>query len=414
MARSLIGTKKQDEFIQLCGDPFHITADSIVKMFAYTKSGNGIRFNPDDIIAIGPKDSPFVVENGETTVGIYIANKFLFEDLAIFGYINKTLNAKAFKKIDDELAKALEEGDVTREQVGTYIDKCQYLFGGPLAHIINTSLTSTLMVLPPSAKKLREKLFKEHEAELAANDPEVAHEIEVAVVDEALREMRKTNDPALALYDSGCGIDPYNNYRTMFVMKGAIADNTGLSPTGYKIVKSNYNDGISKDDVPLIADTLVKSAYFRGVATQDSGAAAKSYNAISQRIRLQDRGSFCHTTRTNTVEITEGNKNKYVYRYIKTSAKEPVMLTLQNIDGYVGKTVDMYSPLHCKAHDPEYCSICVGDRPYRIGVKNVGLTFSIITGSTMNAALKVMHNTSVELYRISINDIVKYMNHPLV
>lgn len=413
MARIIYDTKKQEEFFQILGDPPKFTADTFVKLFAYTKKGNGIRFYTDDIIKIGPEHSPFVTPGTITTIGIYMANKFLFEDMKVFGYINKTLSDKTLGKIDKEIAAAVKEGDLTREQVGVYIDKCQYLFGGVLAHIINTSITSTLITLPPSAKKLRAKLMDENKERLDANDPEISAMIENAVVDEALKEMRKTGDPAIALYDSGTGVDVYNNYRTMFVMKGAIADNTGMFPTGYKIIKSNYDDGITKEDVPLIADSLVRSSYLRGVATQDSGASSKGYNAINQRIVLMERGSFCHTTQTQAIEITEKNKSDYVYRFIKTSAKEPVMLTLDSIDQYVGKVVHMYTARHCKSKDPGYCNICVGDSPYRIGVKNVGLTFSIIMGATMNASLKAMHKTKVELYKLTPDDLTRFMDHPL-
>lgn len=413
MARVLTAAQTT-EFFDIIGNPPVFDVNCFVKLFAYSKKAGGIRFNTDDIITIGPEQSEFVKLNSQTTCGIYVLNKFLIEPLRIFGYLNVQLNGKMIGKINDQLDIALREGDITTQQRAEFIDRYQYLFGGPLAHIINTSLSHTVLSLPKGAKKLRADLFKEKAKELAANDPEASAEIENKVVDLALEEIRKTGDPAISLYDAGSGVDPYNNYRTMFVMKGAIIDNTGESPTGYKIVKSNYDDGITKDDMPLIADSLVRSAYMRGVATQDSGAETKTYNTVSQRVRLQKHGSFCHTKETIQVEITEKNKDRYVYRYIKTNAEKPVELTYDNIDSYIGKTVNMYSPLHCKAKDPEYCNICAGERPYIIGLRNVGLTFSVMTGATMNAALKAMHKTKVEIYHVSINDITKYMNHPLV
>ena len=409
----ILNEKQTREFFDIIGDPPKFDTDCFVKLFAYTKK-NGIRFHPDDVIKIGPEQSKFVKQNSETNLGIYIFNKFMIEELECFGYINHELNGKFLGKIRSAMSKALRNGDITPQQFATYIDKYQYLFGGNLAHIINTSLSSTVLTLPPSAKKLRSELFKQYEKELAANDPEVSAMIENKVVDEALKEMRKTGDPSLAIYDAGSGVDPYNNYRTMFVMKGAIVDNTGESPTGYKIVKSNYDDGITKEDMPIIADSLVRSAYMRGVATQDSGFETKTYNTINQRIHLQPKGSFCGTKDTEPVEITENNKDNYIYRYIKTSAEKPVLLTDENINSYVGKVVHMYTPLHCKAKDPEYCNICVGDRPFIIGIRNVGLTFSVITGATMNAALKVMHKTKVEIYNITVDDITKYMDRPLI
>lgn len=412
MAR-ILTDKQRDEFMEIFGSPFHADVTSLMKAFAYTKKAGKVRFYPDDIITIGPEHSPYVKNNAKTTCGCYVFNKVVIEELEIFGYLNVELTAKMVKKIQAQMDIAMQEGDLTPEKRAGFIDHYQWLFGGPLSHVINPSLSSTILSLPNSAKQLRTKMFKEYAAELDAGDPEISAKIENAVVSAALEEMRKTDDPSVAIYDAGTGVDPYNNYRSMFVMKGAIQDNTGECPSGYKIVKSNYNEGITKEDVPIIADSLVRSSYMRGVVTQDSGFDTKVYNTANQHVRLQPRGSFCGTTQTVPIQITEQNKEKYVYRYIKTSAKNPVMLTYDTIDSYVGKEVQMYSPLRCKAKDPEYCNICAGDRPYLINLRNVGLTFSVISGATMNNALKAMHKTKVELYTITVDDIVKHMNHPI-
>ena len=70
----------------------------------------------------------------------------------------------------------------------------------------------------------------------------------------------------------------------------------------------------------------------------------------------------------------------------------------------------MRTPIHCKCKDPEYCSRCVGDRIYRIGVRNIGFTFLTISGSTLNASLKKKHDVSIKLYDITIDDVLKYVS----
>lgn len=408
MARYLT-EKQQQEFFQILGDPPQFNTTTFVKLFAYTKEANGIRFYPDDIITIGPEQSKFVKPGSKTTCGCYLINKFIIEQCEIFGYINTVFNAKTLDKINDAFSVALRDGSVSRDAYNEYVDRSEYLFGGPVAHLINPSISETLMTLPPNARSLRTKMMNERKEKLDNNDPEASAEIENAVVTEALKSMREKNDPAMAIFDCGSGADPYNNYRTMFVMKGAVADNTGESQTGYKVIRSNYADGVTKEDMPKIADTLVRSSYMSGVATQDSGADAKSYNTTNQRTALLPRGSFCGTKQTDKVKI----RDKDIYRYIKGPNGKPLMLTSENISKYIGKECEMYTPFHCKAKDPYYCSVCMGDNPYRIGVKNIGLTFNIITGSTMNAALKTKHKVKVELYPISVDDIMKYTNDPL-
>lgn len=415
MKSRILTEKQRKEFFDILGNPPSFTTDVFVKLFAYTKEGNGIRFYTDDIITIGPEDYPGVKPGSKTRVGRFIVNKFIFEPLSdLFGYVNVELNNKSLGKLSKLIEDALRAGDLEPTRYHEIIDRRQYLFGGAIAHIINTSLSPTLLTLPPAAKKLRNDMIKERKERLDSNDPIASAEIENAVVTKALEEMRKTNDPAIGLYDAGAGIDPYNHFRTMFVMKGAIKDNTGESPTGYKIVKSNYDDGITKEDLAVIADSLVTSAHSRGVMTQDSGADSKTYNTLYQNIKIQPKGTFCGTKRTEQIQITEENKKKYLYRYIKTGATNPVMLSPENIDSYVGKTVNMYTPIYCQAHDPEYCSICSGESLVNEGIKYIGLTFSASTGAMMNAALKIMHDSRVKNYKVTIEDIMRYIDHPLV
>ena len=400
--------KQQYDALNYLGDIRNtLDANKISYMFARFKD-TGIRYYVTDIITIGPSESEFVKPGTKTTIGIYIANKFIYEGVKIFGYINKNLDKDLNEKIDKMLAKALLEYDISWDQYVDYIDRVQWLYGGPLALIINTSLSQTILSLPPKAKKRREELLKEHEAELKANDPQVATKIEHEVVDIALEEMRKTNDPSLSLFDSGCGIKPYNQYKTICVMKGAIQDNTGESPTGYKIVTSNYDTGITKEDMPKIADAVVTTAYSSGVETQFSGTNGKKYNALFQRIRVQDRNSDCGSTTYLSVPITKNNHDRYIYRWMKDGKNLHLILPGES-EALIGKTIEIRTPVHCHAKDPEYCAKCIGDRPYRVGIKNIGFTFMAVSGSTLNASLKKKHDVSLKFQHITEADILKYV-----
>lgn len=402
MARDIRGTKLQAELFELLGDFSNPTSHMFSDMFARHKDSPP-KYNPDDLIEIGPEQYTGIKPKSVTTVGIYIINKFLIEPLKVFGYINKTFNNKVWGKLEDTIADALMAKDISQEQVCEFVDRTQFLLGGPLAHIINPSISSTIINLPSSAKKMKKDLLEKNKEGIEANDPQVSSAIEKEVVSEALKVMHTSDDPSLSLFDSGA-IDPYNNYRTMFVMKGAISDNTGESPTGYKIVTSDYNEGITKEDMPKISDSLVTSAYSKGVATQDSGTLGKKYNAVFQRIKLQDANSDCKTKSYLKTIVTK----RHLYRYI-VEGEKLVLLTPDNIDKYVGKVCNMRSPIHCHAPDPQYCSKCVGERLYRIGVKNVGLTFNIVSGSTLNASMKKFHDISVKTHECTIDALMKYV-----
>lgn len=403
MPRDIRNTPLQTAYFEILGDLHNPTAPMFADLFAAHKDSPP-KYHVDDMIIIGPEQSPFVKENSTTTCGIYLFNKFILEPLRIFGYVNKPFGSKELGALEDGISDGLMQKDITPAQAAEYIDRLQFLLGGPLAHLINPSINPDIMTLPPQAAALKKKLLAENKAGIEANDPQTSSKIEKEVTKVAMDWMNERNDPSLSFFKSGA-IDPYNNYRTMFVMKGAVKDNTGESPTGYKIVTSEYDNGISKEDMPKIADTVVTSSYNSGVATQDSGYMGKKYNTILQRVKLMERGSDCKTPDTLQTVIT----NRHLYRYIMENGK-PVCLTPEVIDKYKGKVCKLRSPLHCHAKDPYYCNVCMGDRLYDIGVHNIGLTVSILSGATLNAALKTKHNVTVGTYTIKEEDILKYVN----
>ena len=403
MPRDIRNTPAQTAYFEALGDLHNPTAQMFAELFAAHKDSPP-KYHVDDMIIIGPEQSPFVKENSSTTCGIYLFNKFILEPLKIFGYVNKPFGKKELDALEDGISDGLMQKDLTTEQVAEFIDRLQFLLGGPLAHLINPSINPDIMTLPPQAAALKKKLLAENKAGIEANDRHRCSEIEKEVTKVAMDWMNERNDPSLSFFKSGA-IDPYNNYRTMFVMKGAVKDNTGESPTGYKIVTSEYDNGITQEDMPKIADTVVTSSYNSGVATQDSGYMGKKYNTILQRVKLLERGSDCKTPDTFQTVIT----NRHLYRYIMENGK-PICLTPEVIDKYKGKVCKLRSPLHCHAKDPYYCNICMGDRLYDIGVHNVGLTVSILSGATLNAALKTKHNVTVGTYTIKEEDILKYVN----
>ena len=89
---------------------------------------------------------------------------------------------------------------------------------------------------------------------------------------------------------------------------------------------------------------------------------------------LDDYGSDCGTKRTLDVKLTNTIKKDYMYRYIVTDNGSLVLLTPENMDKYIGKTVKMRSPMMCVGE--KICNHCAGDLFYKLGIKNAGLTAS--------------------------------------
>jgi hypothetical protein len=50
--------------------------------------------------------------------------------------------------------------------------------------------------------------------------------------------------------------------------------------------------------------------------------------------------------------------------------------------------------------------MCAGDLDYRLKITNVGLTVSDIGSEMLNAGMKGFHDSSVDLYKVNIDDLL--------
>ena len=70
------------------------------------------------------------------------------------------------------------------------------------------------------------------------------------------------------------------------------------------------------------------------------------------------------------------------------------LLTEENKDKYLNKTVNFRSPIGCLSE--KICSKCAGERYYKLGIENAGLTAGRISNGLMNANMKAFHITKVK------------------
>jgi len=180
---------------------------------------------------------------------------------------------------------------------------------------------------------------------------------------------------------------------------GAMAD--AADQDKYYISTNNLIEGMDKEDYPAYSDLVVKGSYDRGVQTQYGGYEGKKLSAAFQSTVLGDKGSDCGTNKTLRIEITEGNKNLFLYRYINTrGSKKLTELNSENIDNYIGKMVSMRSPLFCKADN--LCNKCAGNLYYQLKIKNVGLLFYKVGSRIMQLSMKAFHDSTIQLKEIEI------------
>lgn len=139
------------------------------------------------------------------------------------------------------------------------------------------------------------------------------------------------------------------------------------------------------------------------ILTRNGGYEAKKLAAAFQGIVFDEKGSDCGTKLTVKLLITESNKKLLTDRYIMENGRAK-LIDSSNIDGYVGKIVNLRSPMYCR--NGKYCSKCTGELYHKLGIKNVGLISNVIGTSMTTLALKAFHNSAIKLKEINYEDYI--------
>lgn len=378
-------------------DPNEINKTFLEGMFAGyhdRESGRFVEpnFKPTMKIKLTKAMYPYVKGEVDTTIGQLVMNRYLLERtgaIKYIGYWNKPLNKKSLESLNTEVNNLVINDQLTTKDLGNYIDSRDRL-GFWCAAFLSTSITPALLLPMDNVNKRKAELFKEKADKLNSDNPVEQIMANNDIEKELMSMVRKNleSDPGYDLYASGDGnLD--NNYKTINVMRGAVFDNAKKK---YSIVGNSLMNGITKYDIPAFANSVVAAAYPSAVGTAESGYLSKIIMALLQSESINpDPDSDCGTETTIPVAVTNRNKQYLLFRYIK-EGKSKKLTTLHNIDSYVGKTINLYSP-QCCCNDP-ICGKCAGKVFYNLGVTRIGLLSSQITQKMLNIKLKSKHDLS--------------------
>lgn len=331
-----------------------------------------------------------------TNCGLHIVNIFLYAPFKdITGYVDFELSAKNAKKIDALIDNALLENKITAEQYIQYLNDSAWL-----KFIINTevctSLTLKSMQELPEVEKAKREMVKKYKNELEAGDVPTASKMEKELLNIARDAMK--DDPSMELMDSGARGSFDASYKRAQVMNGPVYNS---SKGRYEIMTNSLAKGIDKNDIPALANTVVDSAYSKAISTGECGYLTKKLSAAFQSEVLDKPGSDCGTKGYNEIVLTNDNKDLYMYSYMIEGSKL-VRLDTSNVSKYIGKKIKFRSKQYCIGK--KSCNKCVGDLFYLLGVDNIGLTVPKVSGTLLNARMKVFHDPNVKLYEINIDE----------
>lgn len=335
-----------------------------------------------------------------TTIGIWIFNIFFlngFDFSHLFGgYVNKNVNKKLFGKINQELVYALAEDKIDVERYKQFLNYTQFFM--PYETILAPNHTEAILSCTRFIEKKKKELIEQNKEAIENGDVVVIEKIEKELLNYA-KELLK-DDPSLDVYESGGGGNFENNFKNMYVMKGAIRNPDPEAKKQFNIATSSFIDGVSADEYSLLANSLAAGPYSRSKKTEIGGHWEKLFGAAFQSIVLDPPGSDCGTNKYITIELTESNLPEFMYNYIIKSNGELEELTSDNADKYIGKKVKMRFSIFCKSKTG-LCNKCMGNFFYRRGGRNVGLATIQIPSTLKLRAMKAFHDSTISTVEIN-------------
>jgi hypothetical protein len=358
------------------------------------------RFNTFDTFTL-PKGKLFNAEAVETTVGRYVFNMYVIPEpyLKKFGYQNVVYNTDNIGDMEEKMSYMIIQDEMSTREFAGYLDRAEWLTMGT-AYFLSPTMDYDINVPLPEVIKRREELFRKYADEIKKGDPNVADLIEKELLDLAKKILKEKGSEAYDFFDSG-EFSFSNNYKKTSIFAGALENPYTKK---LEILRSNYIDGISKDEFHHFANLTIVGGYSRNVETQKGGYETKKINNAVQGVVLGEPGSDCKTTQFMKVTITDKQKKMFLHRYVLDGGKL-VLTDEKNIKSYVGKEVQMRSPLFCKSD--QICSKCAGELFYKLGMRNAGLLSTTMSGSLMNMSMKKFHNTSIKFDKINVDNFIK-------
>lgn len=387
-----------EEILNLTEDD--ITSSYIIELFGEFNGKN--RYKPNDILEVpigtygieGNKNTNKFI----TTIGKWLFNKLMIEKelFNVFKYVNDSITKKQFDRMNKTISYAVMEDKCSMEAMKHFLLKTQVIMSTVSA--LSPSYTIDMLTSVAKITEKKNELLKKYAKEIEENNEIVANAIEKELLDYAKKEIGE--DEAMDLYNSGASGSFDNNFKNMFVMRGAVPNNDP-SKGGFTIVTSNFMEGIKKEEYATMADSLAAGPVARAVKTQLGGYDEKLFGSAFQHVIADPEGSDCETKKHVKVYLDDSNIDEWMYSYIIEGSKL-VELTSDVKDKYIGKTVKFRFSSMCESKTG-ICNKCLGNLFYRLGIKNIGMATPKIPSVLKQKSMKLFHNSQLKLHTIDVN-----------
>ena len=403
----ILSEEKKKELLSMKKDD--ITLDSLAKDFGCTTSSTKDkkdaftirepRFNLRDKVILQANEY-INKKQIETTVGKILFNKLFVEDTEIVnllpdGFYNVEVDAKKMKAFSKIVATGVMSGKIKLIPTATDFLKAWEFWGLGAVAIFAPSYSMKTINPIPKVEKMKEDLLEGIDKNLIGD----LTAVEDKLVETAKEELQ--GDPGYFMFASGARGSFGNDYKNMALSIGAIENPI---TKGYDFMKSNYMQGIRKEDIPAAANSVVNGEYPKAIETAKGGYMTKQFFAVFQSIVLDDLGSDCGAKYGLPVTLTKDNLEDYVDQYIM-DGNNLVLITNDLPSKYMNHEVMIRSPMYCLGKE-KLCSKCAGLRYYKLGMTDAGMASFRLAGKLANASLKKRHSLKIETDHIDPNNLL--------
>ncbi len=360
----------------------------------------GALFSIGEPITVKKGEILNIKEDTQTTVTRLLANCIL--STSIFGdrlaYINKQHTvADVSKLIADKVVDDHEHVDNTTFSMSEYLklgNRTNYITS--LSGIFFSSAGPEMMESPVWLKSYKAQLLEQYKDTL--DKPETAAKIDEALLDRYIKEELSKGTSGRFLINKKKQL---LNVRKTLLSYGAEFNITGDTDK-VKYIPNSLDEGVDPKTLPDLYNAQRAGSYGRGKETQEGGVSVKEALAAAQNFTMELKD--CGSKKGVDITVTEKIQEDLVGKYLNTS-KGPVNITKQDVGKYLGKSINVRSPLYCSSNHTSWCKICLGDK---ITINPDALTVAIMNVSSVLLLTKMakQHSTGMNLVTLDLDEVI--------
>ena len=270
------------------------------------------------------------------------------------GFIDEQINSKKYNK--EILLKLFE--DYSSQTAADYVTATENLL-----RVYTSVYPASLVMSELSRQDLFADLKRRYENSKTLEEKQkIINEIEKKMKDGSLAKELPMLDNILR---SGSRGTP-EQLRQVLVCKGILQDPQG----NFLSVNESLMEGLDPQGNFYQGFGARKGMMDRSRATAMTGYMYRKFIYAMASVTYDPEIRDCGTTKTVSVNINDSNAKLLEFRYIVDNGKL-VCLTRDVMPKYIGKTVNLRSPIYCRSH--KLCKACYGDLMHVYNTKFVGI-----------------------------------------